>query len=70
MTQNETLLAAFRRGESLTVADALTRYGCYALSQRVGELNEHGAGIESDWVTTATGKRIKRYYLRQMELVA
>ena len=71
MTQNETLLAAFQRGERLTVAEALLRYGCYALSQRCGEIKRTHPEIDSEWVATNTGKRIKRYFLRgQLSLVA
>ena len=71
MTQCEAILEALRRGERLTVGDALTRYGCYALSQRIGELRDRHPEIESEWVETATGKRIKRYYWAgQLALVA
>lgn len=71
MTQNETLLAALRRGESLTVAEALSRYGVYALSQRVGELKATHPEIETEMVRTASGKRVARYFIRgQLELVA
>jgi helix-turn-helix protein len=61
MTQIETLKAAFDRGESLTVAEALTRFGIYALSQRVGELDRSGYPTEHEMVTLPNGKRIARY---------
>lgn len=71
MTQHDTLLAALRRGESLTVAEALSKYGCYALSQRMGELRRAHPEIERDWYDTPTGKRVRRYFIRgQLELVA
>lgn len=61
MTQHETLLAAFRRGERLTVGEAMLKYGVYALSQRCGEMPE----VQSEWVKTPSGKRVKRYYIEQ-----
>lgn len=61
MTQLDTLRAAFDAGEELTVADALARFGIYALSQRCGELDRGGYPIESEMVTLANGKRIARY---------
>ena len=54
-TQCETLLAALKRGERLTVLSALTDYGVYALSQRVGELKRQGWQIESEMITPPAG---------------
>lgn len=63
-SQCETLLAAFRRGESLTVAEALSRYGVYALSQRCGELRKAGYPVESETVRVGRAK-VSRYFLRE-----
>ena len=60
-TQNYELLYAFQRGEMLTVAEALTRYGIYALSQRVGELKRMGWPIVAEPYETAGGARVSRY---------
>jgi helix-turn-helix protein len=61
MNQIDILKAAFERGEELTVLEALTRYGVYALSQRVGELDRSGYPTEHEMVTLPNGKRIARY---------
>ena len=61
MTQPDKLLAHFKNGGTLTVAEALTRFGVYALSQRVGEMKRKH-NIQSEWVKQ-NGKRFKRYYL-------
>jgi Helix-turn-helix domain len=61
MTQLVLLQIAFDRGESLSVAEALTKYGIYALSQRCGELSRSGYPVKTDWETTASGKHIVRY---------
>ena len=62
MTQAEILMAAFDRGERLTVASALDRYGIYALSQRCGELwRKYGYPVDSRTITTPTGKHISEY---------
>jgi hypothetical protein len=47
----------------LTVAEALSQYGVYALSQRVGELKKAGWPIESEWYATAGGAKVKRYFV-------
>lgn len=61
MSQCETLLAALKRGERLTVADALTHYGIYALSQRAGELRRSGHPVVSEMVAVGNGKRVAQY---------
>lgn len=62
-TQCGALLRAFQRGERLTVAEALTRYGVYALSQRCGELRRSGWPIRDEWHESAGGARVKRYFI-------
>lgn len=61
MSQLLILQSAFDRGESLTVAEALSRYGIYALSQRAGDLRREGYPVISETEVTPTGKRIARY---------
>jgi len=63
MTQLETLAEALDRGERLTVAVALERYGVYALSQRMGELaRKWGYPVESRTIETPTGKHVSEYF--------
>ena len=64
-TQCHTLLLAMQRGERLTVAEALSRYGVYALSQRMGELKRAGWPIESEMVEVKPGTRVARYRLER-----
>lgn len=64
-TQHHKLLIAFQRGEQLTVAEALTKYGVYALSQRVGELKKMGWPIVSEPFDTAGGARVARYRMQK-----
>ena len=62
MTQLETLVAAFDRGERLTVAESLAKYGIYALSQRCGELWRGGYPVQSRIIKTPTGKHVSEYF--------
>lgn len=58
------LLMAYQRGEKLTVAVALSKYGVYALSQRNGDLRrKYGWPILSRTVRTAGGADISEYWL-------
>ena len=71
MTQTDILLAALKRGESLTPLDALSRYGVMALSQRMTPLIRAGYPIAVEMVATESGKRVARYCWRgQLGLVA
>ena len=62
MTQLEQLAEALDRGERLTVAVALEKYGVYALSQRMGELaRKWGYPVESQFIELPSGKSVKEY---------
>lgn len=70
MTQNSILLAALQRGESITTLEAMQRFGCCRLSERVRELEQQGYAIDHAPVHE-NGKRYVRYSLRgQLSLVA
>jgi hypothetical protein len=63
MTQLQILADALDRGERLTVAVALEKYGVYALSQRMGELaRKWKYPVDSRTVETPTGKRVSEYF--------
>ena len=62
-SQCKTLLEAYQRGEKLTVAEALSRYGIYALSQRNGDLRRLGHPILGQMVEVSSGKHIKQYWM-------
>lgn len=61
--QTKRILEHLQKGFTLTVAEAITLHGCYALSQRCGDLRRMGYPIKDEWVKTQNGARIKRYYL-------
>jgi hypothetical protein len=63
--QQALVLAYLETGRTLTVGEALEQLGVYALSQRCGELRRLGWPIQSEMVTTSTGKRIARYSLER-----
>ena len=63
-TQNfELLMVMKNQGKRLTVAIALKEHGCYALSQRMGELKRMGWPIQSRRITTAGGASVCEYWL-------
>jgi hypothetical protein len=60
-TQAYEILMYLKRGGRLTVAKALTEFGVYALSQRVGELKKAGWPILTRMVDAPGGARIAEY---------
>ena len=58
-----TLLTSLQHGERLTCLEAAERHGIWALSQRVGQLKKLNWPVQSEWHKTATGAKIKRYFL-------
>jgi hypothetical protein len=60
-SQSSRILKYLQSGRSLTVLEALRLFGCYALSQRIGELRRQGWPIDATWKRTRHAKRIKRY---------
>mgnify|MGYP001585009100 CR=1 FL=1 len=61
MSQSERIFEYLSNGGTLTVAEALNKFGCYALSQRCTEMMRSGVPIERDMVRLENGKRIARY---------
>jgi hypothetical protein len=60
-SQHLQIINHFMTKGSLTVLTAIQYIGCYALSQRVGELRKLGFEIKDKWVTLDNGKKIKEY---------
>ena len=60
--QKVLIIKHLQEGNKLTVAEALTRFGIYALSQRVGEINRGNFGITiKSTMVQANGKRFAEY---------
>jgi hypothetical protein len=61
MTQLKSIREYLDTGRSLTPLDALAKFSCFALSQRIGELERKGYPIQREWKELASGKRIREY---------
>lgn len=65
MSQCTQIAAHLQKGHRLTVLSAIHHFGCYALSQRCGELRRKGWPITSRLVTLPSGKRVAQYRLKK-----
>ena len=72
LLQNDAYHAGPLRGAYHKSDDArgaiLSRYGVYALSQRVGELKHAGHDIKGEMKTMCNGKRVKVYWMDNEKL--
>ncbi len=61
--QKTEILRYLAGGGTLTVLEAIEKFGCYALSQRCGELRKERWPVVSEMIDTPSGKRVARYSL-------
>lgn len=66
MSQTETILEMLQAGP-VTAMDALERAGCFRLAARIADLRQQGIKIETETITTPTGKHIASYKLKENE---
>ena len=58
------LLAHLMTGARITPLEALQRFNCMSCSQRLGDLRrDNSIPIQSRFITTPTGKKVKEYWL-------
>ena len=69
-SQETQILRWLAQGYTITPLEALERFGCMALSQRIGRLKRQGWPIESRMIYTKTGKRVACYAIKQGERVS
>lgn len=63
MSQKAAILEALRDGQRITPLNALIRFHCLSLSQRVGQLRREGHLILDTWLTVNSRKRVKEYFM-------
>lgn len=57
------ILAYMQDGHRITPIEALDLFGCFRLGARIADLKDAGHEIKSEFVTTASGKRVKSYWI-------
>lgn len=65
MSQTTQILAALKRGRTLTPLDALSEFGCFRLGARIYDLRQQGYDIESHNIKSANGKHFAGYKLNR-----
>lgn len=63
-SQAKRILAYMKAGNRITPIEALEKFGSFRLGARIADLRADGHDIQSEFVTTPTGKRVKCYWIQ------
>ena len=63
-SQAKRILAYMQAGNRITPIEALEKFGSFRLGARIADLRAEGHAIQSEFVTTTTGKRVKCYWIQ------
>ena len=62
-SQASKILDYMLRGHRITPIRALEKFACFRLGARIADLKKKGWPIQSEFVTTPNGKRVKAYWI-------
>lgn len=62
-SQASRILDYMLRGHRITGIEALELFGCFRLPARIADIRERGFPVESKFVDTPSGKRVKSYWI-------
>ena len=62
-SQESLILDHMLRGHRITGMDALNLYGCFRLPARIADIQKRGFPVQSEFITTPSGKRVKAYWI-------
>ena len=63
LSQTQRILAWMRQGNSITPLEALQRFNCFRLGARISDIKKMGYIVYSEFVSTPSEKKVKRYHL-------
>jgi hypothetical protein len=64
-THCQLILEYLQAGHTLTGLEALDKFRCWALSQRITDLKKQGHRVTTTMITLPSGKRVAKYKLEQ-----
>lgn len=62
-SQESLILDYMLRGHRITPLEALEKFGSFRLGARIADIRKRGFPVQSEFVTTPTGKRVKCYWI-------
>lgn len=67
MTDVQRIVDYLSRGNTLTALEGMAKLGMTDFRKRVSDARQQCYKILDNWVTTSSGKRIKRYFMKPEE---
>ena len=65
-SQNRRIADYLEAGHSITAMEALEMFGCFRLASRITDIKQmYGLDVETNRITTPTGKRVASYRIAQ-----
>lgn len=62
-SQESKILDYMLRGHRITGMEALNMFACFRLPARIADIERRGFKVQSRFITTTTGKRVKQYWI-------
>ena len=62
-SQTDRILEWMLEGNSITPLEALEKFHCFRLGARIADIKAKGYLVYSEFVTTPSEKKVKRYHL-------
>lgn len=62
-SQTDRILEWMLEGHSITPLEAMDKFQTMRLGARIADIRQKGYLVYSEFVTTPSGKRVKKYYL-------
>lgn len=62
-SQTDRILEWMLSGNSITPLEALEKFKCFRLGARISDIKKKGYIVYSEFVTTESEKKVKRYHL-------
>ena len=62
MTQSKQIEDYLDEGNRITQLDALNLFKCFRLASRISDIQREGRTVQSRFISTYSGKRVKEYW--------
>lgn len=67
MSQENRIVEYLKAGNQITPIDAVKKFNCLSLSQRMGDARRRGIPIRSTIIKVASGKRVAVYWMSKVK---
>ena len=69
-SQERKIYAFLMDGNKINPYSAWVKFSCYRLASRISDMRAAGKRVSDQWMVSATGKRVKEYYMTEEDIKA